>query len=108
MLVKDMNRPVFLIMDASQVHRSKILREYVEESGGILSIFFLTRTRPILTRTSGSGNKSSMTTSAGRPSRASGSSRNSPRPRSPMKEIPGKIRAFFADPSLRYISDSLA
>ena len=28
MLIEDMNRPVFLIMDNSQVHRSKILKEY--------------------------------------------------------------------------------
>ena len=41
MLIADMGRPVFLILDNSQVHRAKILKEYVEQTGGMLTVFFL-------------------------------------------------------------------
>ena len=35
MLVADAGRPVFLIMDNSQVHRAKILAEYAAQSNGM-------------------------------------------------------------------------
>ena len=41
MLMADAGRPVFLIMDNSQVHRAKILKAYAEESNGMLTLFFL-------------------------------------------------------------------
>ena len=41
MLVADAGRPVFLIMDNSQVHHAKILKAYAEESNGMLALFFL-------------------------------------------------------------------
>ena len=48
MLIADMGRPVFLILDNSQVHRAKILKEYVEQSGGMLTVFFLPTYSPDL------------------------------------------------------------
>jgi transposase len=41
MLVAGVGRPVFLIMDNSQVQRSKILKAYAAESNGMLTLFFL-------------------------------------------------------------------
>jgi len=40
-LIADAGRPVFLIMDNSQVHRAKILKAYAAESNGALTLFFL-------------------------------------------------------------------
>lgn len=40
-LVADAGRPVFLIMDNSQVHRATILKEHAEQSNGMLTLFFL-------------------------------------------------------------------
>ena len=39
MLVADAGRPVFLIMDNSQVHKAKILKSYAEQSNGMLTLF---------------------------------------------------------------------
>ena len=38
MLIADVGRPVFLIMDNSQVHRAKILKAYAEQSDGMLTL----------------------------------------------------------------------
>ena len=40
-LVAEAGRPVYLIVDNSQVHRSKILKEFVRQSNGMLTVFFL-------------------------------------------------------------------
>jgi transposase len=37
----DVGRPVFLILDNSQVHRAKTLKEYTKQSNGMLTIFFI-------------------------------------------------------------------
>jgi transposase len=109
MLVEDMKRPVFLIMDNSQVHRSKILKEYVEQAGGMLSIFFLPPYSPDLNPDEWVW-KNVKHDNLGRASVKSESelAQFAQAALAKLKEIPGKIRAFFADPSLRYISDSLA
>ena len=40
-LIADAGRPVFLIIDNSQVHHANILKEYAEQSDGMLTLFFL-------------------------------------------------------------------
>jgi transposase len=109
MLIKDMNRPVFLIMDNSQVHRSKILKEYVEQSRGMLSIFFLPPYSPDLNPDEWVW-KNVKHDNLGRASVKSESelAQFAQAALAKLKDIPGKIRAFFGDPALRYISDSLA
>lgn len=81
-LIADTGRPVFLILDNSQVHRAIILKEYAAQSNGMLTLFFLPHTRPILTLMNGYGRTSSTTTSAVPPRRAPMTSPNSPAPRS--------------------------
>jgi transposase len=109
MLVKDMNRPVFLIMDNSQVHRSKILKEHVEQSHGMLSIFFLPPYSPDLNPDEWVW-KNVKHDNLGRASVKSESelAQFAQTALAKLKDIPAKIRAFFGDPALRYISDSLA
>jgi transposase len=109
MLIKDMNRPVFLIMDNSQVHRSKILKEYVEQSRGMLTLFFLPPYSPDLNPDEWVW-KNVKHDNLGRASVKSESelAQFAQTALAKLKDIPGKIRAFFGDPALRYISDSLA
>ena len=64
MLIADVGRPVFLIVDNSQVHRARILKEYAAQSGGELTIFFLPPYSPDLNPDEWSGKTSSTTTSA--------------------------------------------
>ena len=40
-LINDAGRPVFLIMDNGTVHHAKIIREYAEQSKGMLRLYFL-------------------------------------------------------------------
>lgn len=40
MLLADVGRPVFLIVDNSQVHHAKIITEYAAQSKGMLTLFF--------------------------------------------------------------------
>lgn len=109
MLIKDMNRPVFLILDNSQVHRSKILKEYAEQSDGMLTVFFLPPYSPDLNPDEWVW-KNVKHDNLGRASAKSESelAQFAQTALARLKEIPGKIRAFFCDPALRYISSGLA
>jgi transposase len=109
MLIEDMKRPVFLIMDNSQVHRSKILKEYVEQSNGMLAIFFLPPYSPDLNPDEWVW-KNVKHDNLGRASVKSESelAQFAHNALVKLKQLPGKVRAFFADPALRYISESLA
>ena len=81
-LVEDMKRPVFLILDNSQVHRSKILKEYVEQSSGMLTVFFLPPYSPDLNPDEWDGKTSGTTTSGAHQSGAKPNSHSTPRSRS--------------------------
>ncbi len=106
MLIEDMNRPVFLILDNSQVHRSKLLKEYVEQSSGMLTVFFLPPYSPDLNPDEWVW-KNVKHDNLGRASAKSESelAQFAQAALARLKEIPGKIRAFFGDPALRYICD---
>lgn len=108
-LITEAGRPVYLIVDNSQVHRSKILKEFVQQSDGMLTVFFLPPYSPHLNPdewvwknvkhdnlgravAKSQGELAQFATAAlGR-----------------LKALPEKIRRFFSDPALGYISDSTA
>lgn len=48
MLIADVGRPVFLVLDNSMVHREKTLKNYVAQSKGMLTLFFLPPCSPDL------------------------------------------------------------
>jgi transposase len=109
LLVEDADRPVFLILDNSQVHRSKILKEYTEQSSGMLTVFFLPPYSPDLNPDEWVW-KNVKHDNLGRASVKSESelAEFAQAALATLKEIPGKIRAFFGDPALKYIRDCLA
>lgn len=109
MLVADMNRPVFLILDNSQVHRAKILKEYVEQSNGMLTIFFLPPYSPDLNPDEWVW-KNIKHDNLGRASVKSETqlAQFAQAALSKLQNMPEKIKAFFGDPVLRYIRDSTA
>ena len=109
MLIADMGRPVFLILDNSQVHRAKILKEYVEQSGGMLTVFFLPPYSPDLNPDEWVW-KNVKHDNLGRASVRSETelAQFAAAALAKLKELPEKVRAFFGDPALRYIRNSLA
>ena len=109
MLVADVGRPVFLIMDNSQVHRAKILKAYAEESNGMLTLFFLPPYSPDLNPDEWVW-KNVKHDNLGR---ASVKSENelaefASAALARLKTLPEKVRAFFGDPALKYIRHSTA
>lgn len=109
MLVADAGRPVFLIMDNSQVHRARTLREYSDQSAGMLTLFFLPPYSPDLNPDEWVW-KNVKHDNLGRASVKSEGElaqfANAALAR--LKALPGKVRMFFGDPALRYISQSAA
>lgn len=106
-LVADVGRPVFLILDNGPIHHSTILKEYVEKSEGMLTIFFLPPYSPDLNPDewvwknvkrdnlgrAGAKNKSQLAEFA-------------MRALDDLKNLPGKVKSFFSDPALGYIASS--
>jgi transposase len=107
-LIADIGRPVFLILDNSQVHRAKILKEYVKQSGGMLTVFFLPPYSPDLNPDEWVW-KNVKHDNLGRASVKSESqlAQFAETALNKLREFPEKIKAFFGDPALRYIRDSL-
>jgi transposase len=109
MLIADVGRPVFLIIDNSQVHRAKTLKAYAAESNGMLTLFFLPPYSPELNPDEWVW-KNVKHDNLGRASAKSESDlaefANAALAR--LKALPEKVRAFFGDPVLRYIRDSAA
>lgn len=108
-LVEDAGRPVFLILDNSQVHRSLILKEYAEESNGRLTIFFLPSYSPDLNPDEWVW-KNVKHDNLGRASAKSVGdlATFAEAALDRLKNAPEKIRSFFGDPALRYIRDCIA
>jgi transposase len=107
MLVADVGRPVFLIMDNSQVHRAKILKEHAAQSNGMLTLFFLPPYSPDLNPDEWVW-KNVKHDNLGRASVKSESelAEFAHAALARLKALPEKIRSFFGDPALRYIKDS--
>jgi transposase len=109
MLVADVGRPVFLIMDNSQVHRAKILSEYAAQSSGMLTLFFLPPYSPDLNPDEWVW-KNVKHDNLGRASVKSESqlAEFASAALAKLREMPARIRSFFGDPALRYISALIA
>jgi len=104
MLVADAGRPVFLIVDNSQVHRAKILKAYAEQSNGALTLFFLPPYSPDLNPDEWVW-KNVKHDNLGRASVKSESelAQFASAALTKLKEMPEKLRSFFGVPALRYI-----
>ncbi|TDD49710.1 IS630 family transposase [Nonomuraea terrae] len=107
-LLADTERPVFLIVDNSRVHRAKKVKAFVEATEGRLSLFFLPPYSPELNpdewvwknvkhdriaRASARGAEELKSLALGALRR--------------LQKLPALVRSFFADPHLAYIGDSL-
>ncbi|GHE34379.1 hypothetical protein GCM10017673_41450 [Streptosporangium violaceochromogenes] len=107
-LLADANRPVFLIVDNSRVHRAKKVKRFVEDSQGRLSLFFLPPYSPELNpdewvwknvkhdriaRASARSVEELKTLALGALRR--------------LQKLPALVRSFFADPHLAYIGECL-
>lgn len=108
-LIADTSRPVFLIMDNSQVHRAKILKAYATESNGMLTLFFLPPYSPELNPDEWVW-KNVKHDNLGRASVRSEDelAQFAQAALAKLKALPEKVRSFFGDAALRYIRDSLA
>jgi transposase len=109
MLIADVGRPVFLIMDNSQVHRAKILKTYAAESSGMLTLFFLPPYSPELNPDEWVW-KNVKHDNLGRASAKSEAELGefAQAALAKLKALPDKVRSFFGDPVLRYIRGSMA
>jgi transposase len=106
-LISDAGRPVFLILDNSQVHRAKILKKYAEnESGGKLTLFFLPPYSPDLNPDEWVW-KNVKHDNLGRAAAKSTDdlTRFARIALAKLKGAPDIVRAFFADPALSYLRD---
>jgi transposase len=109
MLVADVGRPVFLIMDNSQVHRARILKEHAARSNGMLTLFFLPPYSPGLNPDEWVW-KNVKHDNLGRASARDETqlAEFASAALARLKELPGKLRSFFGDPALRYITSTAA
>jgi transposase len=107
MLITDAGRPVFLIVDNSQVHRAKILKAYSEQSNGMLTLFFLPPYSPDLNPDEWVW-KNVKHDNLGRASARSEKhlAQFAAAALDKLKALPEKVRMFFSDPTLRYIADA--
>lgn len=109
MLVADAGRPVFVILDNSQVHHAKLLKAYADQSNGMLTLFFLPPYSPDLNPDEWVW-KNVKHDNLGRASAKSETElaqfANAALAR--LKALPGKVRMFFGDPALRYITTAAA
>jgi transposase len=105
-LIEDAGRPVFLIMDNSTVHHATILKEFSEKSDGMLRLYFLPPYSPNLNPDEWVW-KNVKHDNIGRASvKSEGELMEFARVAlKRLKEAPGKVRSFFADPALKYIRD---
>jgi transposase len=108
-LIADAGRPVFLILDNSQVHRALILKEYAAQSSGMLTLFFLPPYSPDLNPDEWVW-KNVKHDNLGRAAAKSADdlARFARAALDRLKSAPHIIRAFFGDPALAYISGHAA
>jgi transposase len=106
-LIADADRPVFLILDNSQVHHAVILKEYAQQSNGMLTLFFLPSYSPDLNPDEWVW-KNVKHDNLGRAAAKSTDdlARFARIALNRLKNAPEIVRAFFGDPALRYISES--
>jgi transposase len=106
-LVAEAGRPVYLIVDNSQVHRSKILKEFVQQSNGMLTVFFLPPYSPDLNPDEWVWKNVKHDNLGRAVAKSQGElAQFAIAALARLKELPGKIQGFFGDPALGYIRDS--
>ena len=104
-LLHDAARPVYLVVDGHPAHRAAATREFAAATGGRLRLFFLPGYSPELNPDEWVWKnvkhdrigKSGVTSKDDLRSKAAGALRR-------LQKSPGLVRAFFADPHLRYIT----
>lgn len=107
MLVIDAGRPVFLIMDNSQVHHAMIIKEYAERSKGRLTLFFLPPYSPDLNPDEWVWKNVKHDRLGRACAKSQDELANFARlALTKLKAMPEKVRAFFADPALSYIHEA--
>jgi transposase len=108
MLIADAGRPVFLIMDNSRVHHANIIKDYAQQSNGMLTLFFLPPYSPDLNPDEWVW-KNVKHDNLGRAcvKNETELAQFAQAVLAKLKELPNKVMAFFGDPALRYIRDSL-
>lgn len=108
-LIAEAGRPVYLIVDNSQVHRSKILKEFIQQSDGMLTVFFLPPYSPDLNADEWVWKNVKHDNLGRAVAKSQGElAQFAIAALGRLKALPEKIQAFFGDPALRYISDSTA
>jgi transposase len=108
-LIADAARPVFLILDNSQVHRAIVMKEYARQSNGMLTLFFLPPYSPELNPDEWVW-KNVKNDNLGRAAAKSTDdlARFARIALNRLKDAPHIVRAFFGDPVLAYISSHTA
>jgi transposase len=108
-LVKDARRPVYLIVDNSQVHRSKILKEYAQQSNGMLTVFFLPPYSPDLNPDEWVWKNVKHDNLGRAAAKSEGElAQFALAALTKLKAFPNKILGFFSDPALGYIGHPAA
>jgi transposase len=104
-LIDDSDRPVFLIVDNSRIHRAKKVKKFVDDSQGKISLFFLPSYSPELNpdewvwkniKNDRLG-RTAVRSVKDLKARCLGALRS-------LQKTPATLLAFFADPALAYIA----
>ncbi|MGH3833341.1 MAG: transposase, partial [Pseudonocardiaceae bacterium] len=106
-VLHDVDRPIFLVVDGSSVHKANTVKEYVASTDGRLELFFLPPYSPELNP----DEWVNKNVKHDRIARAVPLTRDdlmkvAVEALERLKESPGIVRGFFGDPKLRYISAS--
>lgn len=104
-LLRDTDGPVYLVVDGHPAHRAKATTEFVAATDGRLTLFFLPGYSPELNPDEWVWKnvkhdrigKTGVTSKTDLKTKAIGALRR-------LQKLPALVRAFFADPHLRYIT----
>lgn len=104
-LMHDAPGPVYLVLDGHPAHRVAATKKFVAATEGRLTLFFLPGYSPELNPDEwvwksvkhDRVGRAGITTAADLKAKATGALRR-------LQRLPGVVRAFFADPNLRYIT----
>src|SRR5262249_19892916 len=103
-LIQDFDTPIFLVVDASSVHKAKIVKEYVAGTHGRLELFFLPPSSPELNPDEWV-NKNVKHDRIGKavPLTRDELETIAVEALERLKKSPGSVRGFFGDSKLAYV-----
>jgi transposase len=108
-LMADAGRPVFLVLDNSQVHHAVILKEYAQQSDGKLALFFLPPYSPDLNPDEWVWKNVKHDNLGRAAAKSTGDLAEFARiALDRLKATPLLVRSFFGDPALAYIGACLS